>query len=766
MGGHAYAQDAGAAGAEQTQLHGFNIDPQPLAEALVLFGQQSGMQVSAHGDLVRGLSSPGVTGTMTREQALTRMLAGTGLTFSLIGADTVTLAKLEDGGAGGTVLPPVTVYGARTTQTLDDVTSSVAIVPTETIEQRQIASFRDSFRMMGNVQDSDFTDAGFVIRGINSEGLTPGGAPVASLYIDGIQQTVQGARRGQRGLWDVEQVEIYRGPQSTLAGRAALAGAIYVKTKDPTYDYEAAGRALAGTDETFGGAAMANLPVMEDQVAVRLVAEYERSESDLNYPTYERFERFDEFVEDEYFNLRGKVLIEPMDLPDLVALVTYSYSEDAPTLQDIAGPGLGFDFDDERGDFNTPNFAEVRRTTVHNTGTEITYDLTPDLVLTSQTSFSKSDTDRSSINVGTPGETDVVLGDFVQNLATQELRLNYYGDRLETTTGLYGAYEYQDSERRRPDFFGFANDVNRADQEIWNVAVFGEASYEFVPSWKIVAGGRVDHTREDGFSFFSRNGVVTTDFSYSVEDTVFLPKVGVIKEFGPDHTVGFTVQRAFRAGGAGAQFSTGDVFEFGPEHAWNYELSYKGRLLDDRLKLAGNIFYLDLRDQQVEILEDPLDPLSAFTTNAASSRAYGFEIEAQAYATPELSGFVSVGYVETEFKEFDSASLGDLSGLSFPEAPQWSVAGGALYEHRSGFFVGVDAKYTGEFLARLGEAPQEELDDFTVVNAQLGYRQDGVTLTLFVENAFDEEYFLFNDNDVAATLGPRRFVGVALDLKF
>ncbi len=757
----AYAQESGTAAAE---LQGFDIAPQPLAEALLLFGEQSGMQVSTHGDLVRGLSSPGVTGTMTREQALTRLLAGTGLTFRQAGADTVTLAELPAEAA--LELPPVTVYGARTTQTLNDVTSSVGIVSGETIEERQVDSFRDSFRMMSNVRDSDWNDAGFVIRGINSEGLTPGGAPVASLYIDGIQQTVQGARRGQRGLWDVEQVEVYRGPQSTLAGRAALAGAIYVKTKDPIYDFEGGARLLGGTDHTRGGAAMLNLPVMDDQLAVRLAAEYGRSESDINYPTYEQFDRFDDFTEDEYFDLRGKVLIEPAAMPDLHALVTYSYSEDAPTPRDIAGPGLGFDFEEERGDFNTPNFTEVRRTAVHNTGLEIVYDISSALTLTSQTAFSKSDTDRPSINEGTPGETDVVMGDFVQNLATQELRLNYFGERLEATMGLYGAFEHQDGEFRRPDFFGFASDISNSEQDVWNVAGFGEATYEVVPSWKILAGGRVDHTHDEGSSFFSRNGATTTDFSYAIEDTVFLPKVGLIKELGPDHTLGFVVQRAFRAGGAGTQISTGEVFDFDPEYAWNYELSYKGRLLDDRLSLAGNLFYLDLTDQQVEIQTDPLDPLSSYTTNAASSRAYGFEIEAQAYVTPELSGFVSIGYVDTEFKDFESASLGDLSGLPFPEAPDWSVAGGAMYEDSSGFFVGVDAKYTGEFLARIGQAPQEDLDGYLIANAQAGYRYEGMRLTVFVENAFDEEYFLFNDNDIAATLGPRRFIGVALDLKF
>ena len=112
---------------------------------------------------------------------------------------------------------------------------------------------------------------------------------------------------------------------------------------------------------------------------------------------------------------------------------------------------------------------------------------------------------------------------------------------------------------------------------------------------------------DESSQFFSRNGTTLTDFAYSIDDEIFLPKVGLIKEFGEDHTVGFTVQRAFRAGGAGAQFSTGEVFTFGPETAWNYELSYKGNLLDDRLKLSSNLFYLDLQDQQVEVLADPLD---------------------------------------------------------------------------------------------------------------------------------------------------------------
>ena len=86
----------------------FDIPPQSLTDGLTLFGRQSGLQVSVHGDLVRGLTTPGVSGLMTPEQALARLLAGTGLVFSLSGGTTVTLQKAGAGLAPGAIeLDPV-----------------------------------------------------------------------------------------------------------------------------------------------------------------------------------------------------------------------------------------------------------------------------------------------------------------------------------------------------------------------------------------------------------------------------------------------------------------------------------------------------------------------------------------------------------------------------------------------------------------------------------------------------------------------------------
>ena len=195
-----------------------------------------------------------------------------------------------------------------------------------------------SFRRLGNVMDADWVNGGFVIRGVNSEGFASGSAPIGALYVDGILQTQDATRRGALGLWDMEQVEVYRGPQSTLSGRAAMAGAIYLKSKDPTFERQAEISGTAGTDDLVDTAVMFNAPLIDDQLAVRLAAEFERSKSDINYPTYTEFDRYDDLTTALYYNIRGKVLYQPSEMPDTKALLSYSFTHDSPNDRDIGGP--------------------------------------------------------------------------------------------------------------------------------------------------------------------------------------------------------------------------------------------------------------------------------------------------------------------------------------------------------------------------------------------------------------------------------------------
>ncbi len=224
----------------------------------------------------------------------------------------------------------IIVTGQKTERKLLDTQASVAVVTGEEIIEMNLTSFREAFRTMANVIDADFVDAGFVIRGVNSEGLTPGGAPLAAIYIDGAEQTSQAARRGARGLWDVEQVEVYRGPQSTLSGRAALAGAIYVNTSDPRYDYDAAARLSYGERESFDAAIAGGGAIIDDVLAFRVAAEYQRRDSEIDYPTYAEFANYDRLIEDEYYQIQGKLRVDPA--PGLRVDLTYAYSYDPPPM--------------------------------------------------------------------------------------------------------------------------------------------------------------------------------------------------------------------------------------------------------------------------------------------------------------------------------------------------------------------------------------------------------------------------------------------------
>ncbi|MND59921.1 TonB dependent receptor [compost metagenome] len=137
--------------------------------------------------------------------------------------------------------------------------------------------------------------------------------------------------------------------------------------------------------------------------------------------------------------------------------------------------------------------------------------------------------------------------------------------------------------------------------------------------------------------------------------------------------------------------------------------------------------------------------------------------------TDQFSAFASIGYLNTKFLEFDHGGLGEQSGKSFPEAPEWTLGFGGRYEFENGVYVGADAKYTTEYNSRFGTRGMYEIDSRFIVNAQLGFKKDNWEITAFAENLTDEKYFTVVDPDAALPFGQagqRRSFGVNLRAKF
>ncbi|WP_118138360.1 TonB-dependent receptor [Oceanicella sp. SM1341] len=681
-------------------------------------------------------------------------------------------------------LEPIVIYGDRSTSVADETTSSVAVIDEERLDSPTTETVRDAFRQIANVQAGDWTESGFVIRGINSEGQTPGGlgAPLASFYIDGVQQTVEGTRRGLRGTFDTEQLEVYRGPQSTLTGRAALAGAMYLRTRDPIFEEETRAQVTYG-ENNHRQAGLAYNNFLGDKLAFRIAGEWSKKDNDLNYPSYARFGRYDDITEDEYYSVRGKVLWRPDGTNRTRVLLSGAHYYDNPVPNDIAGPGwstgapgYGEDRGDVWGDIlpdlyaglglsELPAFQDVRKTNVDSWGLEVTHEIDADLTFTSMTGWSRSLTDRHSINDGTPGEFLTTKGKFDQSLMSQELRLNFDNGPLRWVAGFYAAQEDQDSFR---DQTLLSVDHSRNTAEIQNLAGFGEISYEVIDDVRLIAGGRVDYIHQEQTAFYSVNGVTTADSSSTYNDTVFIPKLGVEWNFLPDHTLAFVYTEGYRPGGSGVYAADGTQYDYEAEWAQNYELSYRGRFLQGRLGVAANVFYQNWDDQQVEFWADPFDSSTSYITNAGKSESYGAELELSWAATEKLSLYSSVGLLHTEFTDFEVAGT-DYSGLEFPGAPNETLSLGFRWGAPLGFFATGNVTYTGSSVSRLeqGVANPVGLDAYTTVDISAGYAWEQFRLTAYATNLFDERYYTYEYGPGAyATLGDRREVGLRLDVAF
>ncbi|WP_281290168.1 TonB-dependent receptor plug domain-containing protein [Parahaliea aestuarii] len=216
--------------------------------------------------------------------------------------------------------------------------SSVGIVTEEDLDDYDIADTSDAYKRLANVRA--FTQGAgsksIAIRGLNADGVTQpsNSAALISVVIDGVTQSAEGLKRGSRGLWDVEQLEVHRGPQGTTQGRNAMAGTVNIKTQDPTFEPEYKFRLLSGELHRNEIAAAVSMPIVDDELAFRVSGEYAEKTSDIDFtdPANEIF------AEDEYHNIRGKLLYTPKSLDGLEVLLTVSDVFDAPASSPVSGP--------------------------------------------------------------------------------------------------------------------------------------------------------------------------------------------------------------------------------------------------------------------------------------------------------------------------------------------------------------------------------------------------------------------------------------------
>lgn len=710
----------------------------------------------------------------------------------------------------------IMVKGQKLARSVQETKSSVDVTTAQELADYNINDLQDVFRRTANVT-SAFGGSGFTIRGIYNTNVTGTGVgDLATIYVDGAPLPRALVQTGPSNLWDISQIEVLRGPQSTLQGRNTLAGAVVISTMDPTYYASAKVRAqyFAKTNEQRLGVAF-GAPIVDDQLAFRIAAEVTQEDGMIFNPTRNEYAS----AEDSKM-IRAKFLYEPEGIEDLRILLSHTYDE-RNTGEDISffGPGT---WENREVLHNLPI---VDNGKINLSLLNVQYGINENLDLTYVTTLDRSDRHRRR-------DGDYTAQDLLSNglddkpeTITQELRLTYDYGSVVGLVGLYASdYDGSDSQSYSlftllpeslnlfgiltgpAEFGGLGLDEGTANiviaqyaegvslnttasnpVEISTKAIFADLTWTVNDDLDVYLGFRFDsETQEINATqmvevasvlpdptqfgplapvFMGINGLINADVAAANNEGLeldtdldaFLPKLGFSYDITGDIGVGFTVQRGYRSGGVAVNPARATPHDFDQEYTWNYEAAFRSVLLDGDLTLNANAFYIDWEDQQVLVyLSDNIYDYE--TRNAGKSSIKGLEIEANFVVTDDISGFASLGLVKTEIENFStliSGQLVDFSGNEFSNAPRQTFAIGGTWQNDDGWYASADLNYTAEQFERLAgdqTNPEYIIPSRTLINTKIGYRADDYGIYLVVNNLLNEEYY-DNDFDGPSNLG-------------
>ncbi|MEM0911924.1 MAG: TonB-dependent receptor, partial [Pseudomonadota bacterium] len=637
----------------------------------------------------------------------------------------------------------IVVTGENIKRNLIDTNTSANIQTFDNIVRSNDKRISDVFSRAANVNVNGtglqaFT---FSIRGINSSGIGgAGNGAVASLTVDGAAFTTQQLSRGYNSLFDVKQVEMLRGPQSTSQARNSLAGAVVVQTNDPEFEQRTRATAAIGNYGTYE-LGVANTGPITDNFAYRITLHRLNTDGFITNTAL----GIDDYNFNDTDTIRAKLLYQPDSIP-LEILFSYSH------VQSDARNDVSTWFPDMQQFVSANPFGSGGMDTEQDVTTlKLTYAFNEQWSLSSQTALNEfiSEDLNSTYSVSLPDRDQAWFATADQDEWNQTIRLIYDGDAIRGAAGLFYSEDtnivLRDGVAIQNFFMGLDGDaLIDSPLETDTAAIFAEFDIEATEKTTFTLGARYEKIDISSISRTTINlilpppapytvivpALLDVDVDASTDFSVFLPKVGVTHALDENQRLGFTYSEGYRQGGVSIDPVSLSVGQFEPEFVKNYEFSYKSAF-SNGMSLNANLFYLDWTDQQITdfVGGSPV----ALTVNAGESSVYGTEVEF-AWQNDQWDTYATVGYVETEFDEFTTSSA-DLAGNEFPNAPSVTLALGSFYT-LGDFTYGIEANYRDGFFIAANNA--FETESLTAVDVSIAYNFENVSIRAFANNLFDE----------------------------
>ena len=622
--------------------------------------------------------------------------------------------------------------------------SSIVILNTKLLKSEPIKHFENISYLVPNLNfaASDSRARHFQIRGIGERSgyeRTPNSA--VGFLIDDIDYSGQG---GIATTFDIEQIEVHRGPQGSRIGSNALAGLIYIKTKEPTKQFEGIGELTTGTFGTFNAGLAFGGPIgFSESLRYRLTLRNDNSDgfrknlysgkSDTSKKDESTYRLKIDWEILEKTSL--KLLISQIDLNDPADIWTIDGSLN--TLSDR--PGMDSQKTNTYGvkvfhQFDAFEFQSL--SSITDTDIEISYDAdwgnpeshAPYIY----DYFSETIRDRKTLsqefrlvsdiaNLNPQNKTKWVIGISYFNVKERNIKNDdgAYGDPSDP----FGPYFSQSSSSSK-----FSSD---------NLSIFGNIDYFLDESLKLSLGARWENYESQYADSFGE--------SFNPSDYMLGGKISLNKILSHSSNIFFSVARGFNQGGFNlnlglAPDSKNSNLYYDPEFLTNYEIGLNSQLFNEMMNIAAVIFYSDRKDQQVLISTqvDPTDPntFSFLTQNAAEGTNKGLELNVNLKLTESLDFFSRLGLLKTEINNWKSRP--DLEGRAQAHAPKRSYALGVSWSITDKASLSLDLVGKSSFY--YSDSHDNQSKSYALTNLSYNYSIGDWTYSVWARNIFDKYY--------------------------
>lgn len=740
--------------AQETAERQLSVPAGPLGQSILAVSRTFGVPVLAPNALVEGTQAPAVSGAMTAAEALGRLLAGSNLIARPTEEGGFVLvqqmpAREDDGPIR---LAPITVTGERVERTVFDTPSSVVVVPGAEIEETPVFNeVDDILDFVPNIVTAGTPGNAPAIRGLDTTGelvgadaFLGGARPRATITLDGRPLSYNEFIYGQTSVWDLERVEVFRGPQTSAQGVNSIAGAVYVVTADPTFEPEVKAQGEIGNLERRRVSAAASGPIVADELAGRVAVDFQRRDSFVKF--VETPEDGPDIQEFENIVARGKLLWEPAALPELSNKFTFSFTQtETPQSEFVTVPFR---------DLNPEPGAATFRTKAYSGIHDVSYAFSDNLEVSNRFSVTETEVDRFALP-DNAGRANIDGHQFINEVALNWQLPNY------DLRGLFGVYYQNDSTDEDIDLSAFLG-VGEFEDTQTSLGLFGEVTYQLTDRLDVTAGLRYQRDNQDRDGNL---GALTVDFDETFD--ALLPKFVVGYDVTDELRFGVLAVRGFNPGGTTIFFSDGEQDTFDAETVWNFELFGRARLFGDRLALDANAFYAIYDDYQSFAIRgfDPTGNPEFEIGNAERAISYGLELGANLQATDDLRVFGGLGLLNTEITDFPASADPNIEGNQFARAPHVTLSVGADYEVIDNLTLGGRLRYVSSYFSDDDNVSDRKAGDYVVADFQMRYALDNAEIYGFVNNAFDE-FYVVTDAETLGIVGAPREYGVGLRVFF